>query len=266
MKNRTVIFLIFISFLVEGRCMVFAVENTVDPRETAIDRAIGGMVEGSRPLPSQHEAAKKQIHQVSGGGLSPAMDTRVTAYAGAPSPSPNVVGTGNAGANLGGNTNVGTETGGSDQGVTGGGTTVGTETTVIPEPVTAPVTEPESGGSANDSIIHADANVDLSGESPAVDANLAVDTNADTLLDVNASTTTDVTSTDTTVTESATVAGEDLTAPINEAFVDATLETEIVATDIPTDSEATAGLEADVDPVTADSDVTLTDPADGLVI
>ena len=73
-----------------------------------------------------------------------------------------------------------------------------------------------------------------------------------------------MTSTDATVTESGTIAGEDLTTTINEAPVDAILDSEVVATDTPVDSEVTAGLEADVDPVTADSDVASPDPADGL--
>ncbi|MBI3252752.1 MAG: hypothetical protein HYZ52_05520 [Candidatus Omnitrophica bacterium] len=126
------------------------------------------------------------------------------------------------------------------------------------------MTEPTSGGSASDSIVNVDANVDLGGGEPAVDANLAVDTNAGTLLDANASAATDTVSTDASVVESGTVAGEDLTTTVNEAPVDAVLDTEVVATDVPVDSEATAGLEADVDPVAADSDVPVSDPADGL--
>ncbi len=104
----------------------------------------------------------------------------------------------------------------------------------------------------------------MSGGSPAIDANLAVDTNAGNLADVDVSAASDVASTDITVTETGDVAGQDLNTIVNEAPVDATLDTEVVATDIPTESEATAGLEADVDPVTADSDVAATDPADGL--
>ncbi len=217
--------------------MLFANENTVDPRDAAIDRAIGGMVEGSRPLAPQNYAGKNQIHKVPGANLSPGMDAKVTA-----------TGTGNADSNLGGSTNVGIETGGVNQ----------------EAPIDGSASESVNGGSTSDSIVSVDANVDLSGGTPAVDANLAVDTDADTLLDANTSTTTDVISTDTTVTESGTVAGEDLTMTINEAPIDAILDSEIVATDVPADSEATAGLEADVDPVTADSDVTPTDPADGL--
>ena len=246
MRHRALIVMIFISFLFKAGSIVFAGENTVDPRETEIDRAIGGMAEGSRPLPSQSDAGKNQAHQVSGSKLSPSMDTRSTASAkasgaAAPASIPQEP--------------VMTTPPPADAIVPI------VEPTVQEPAVSEPVAqEPEGGGS----IVNVDANVDLSSDTPAVDANLAVDTNADTLLDANTSATTDVVSTDTAVTESGTVAGEDLSAAVNEAPLDATLDTEVVATDIPADSEAAAGLEADVEPVTADSDVASTDPADGL--
>ena len=225
--------LISILFLFEGHSTVFAGDSAVDPREAAIDRAIGGMVEGSRPLLPQNYAGKNQAHKAPGEGLSPSTDTRVTASAGS-----------------------------ANQETTSGGGIVGT----APDGAAEPAAEPTSGGGTSDSIVNVDANVDLSGGEPAVDANLTIDTNADSLLDADLSTTTDATSADATVTESGTVAGEDLTTAVNEAPIDAVLDAEVVTTDIPSESEATAGLEADVDPVTADSDVTSVDPADALVI
>ena len=215
MRNRKFILLISILFLFEGRFTVFARDSAVDPREAAIDRAIGGMVEGSRPLSPQNYAGKNQAHKVPGGRLSPSTDTRVTASAGS--------------------ANQETASGGDIAGTAVGG-----------------AAEPASGGSASDGIVNVDANVNLSGGEPAVDA--------------NTSTTTDMTSTDTTVAESGAVAGEDLATTVNDAPLDATLDGEIVATDVPVDSEVSAGLEADVDPVTADSDVTSVDPVDALVI
>ena len=286
MTNRTLIFLAFILFLFEGQSMVFAGENTVDPREAAVDRAIGGMIEGSRPLLPKSYAGKNKIHKVPGANLSPGMDAKVTASAITQGPSNSNgigssvgsaggvesgnagAGTGNTGANLGGTTpesTTGGNLGGNVSGGTSGGTLEGgTGTETETGGTTTPETGSTGGGNTNDSIVNVDANVVLSGGTPTADANLTVDTNADTLLDVDTSATTDVTSTDATVTESGTIAGEDLTTTVNEAPLDATLDSEVVATDIPTDSEATAGLEADVDPVTADSDVTPADPADGL--
>ena len=260
MKNRFFIVLMFIFTFLYGTPLSFAVENTIDPREAAVDRAIGGMEEGSRPLLPQDYAGKNHAHGVPGGNLSPSSDTRVTAStSGQNIVSPSAVGTG---ANIGGSTH---ET------VSGGAGTDTTETSTgtITEPVTeltdgstGPTTEPANNTSTG--IINADANIDLSGSEPTVDANLAIDTNADTLLDADASATTDTTTVDTSVTESGTIAEQDLTTTVNEAPVDAALGAEVMTTDVPAESEATAGLEADVDPVTADSDVTLTDPADGL--
>ena len=301
MRNRSLVVLTFI--FLNWLPVSFAAENTVDPREAAIDRAIGGMEEGSRPLLPQDYAGKNQAHAVPGGNLSPSSDTRVTASANVKSSSNSSTiganntignstgtigentggdtnaGAGSTGANLGGSTNVGAESGnlqGNTQETVTGGTTgttvegstnVGTSPSGSTEPTggsTEPVTEPTSGGSANDSIVNVDANVDLSGGSPAVDANLEVDTNAGNLADVDVTAASDAASTDITVTETGNFAGQDLNTIVNEAPVDATLDTEVVATDIPTESEATAGLEADVDPVTADSDAPVTDPADGL--
>ena len=248
MKNRVFIVLIF-SCCLNQPTASFAADNGVDPREAAIDRAIGGMEEGSRPLEPKGYAGQTQTRPIPGGNLSSSSDTRVTASV---SPS---TGAGSVNANLGANIGTGSGSGGLQ-----GNTTVETST----GGPTEPSTEPTSGGSTGGSIIDVDANVDLSGGEPAVDANLAVDTNADSLLEADTSATTDVASVDTTVTEEGTIAGQDLTTTVNEAPIDAVLDAEVVTTDIPSESEATAGLEADVDPVTADSDVTPTDPADGL--
>ena len=232
---------------------VCAAENTVDPREAAIDRAIGGMVEGSRPLSSQNSAGENQAQKIPGGALSPSMDTRATASAGAQSSSAGTVGAGTAGANLGGGANVGADTGGAAQETAGAGTVGGS------------LEGGTSGGGPSESIVEADANVDLSSGSPAVDANLSVDTNTEGgLLDANAATTTDTTTTDVTAIESGQIAGEDLTAAVESAPIDAVLDAEVVATDAPPESEATSGLEASVDETSAGSDVTSTDSADGL--
>ena len=244
MRRRIFIVPIFIFSCCLNSAISFAEENEVDPREAAIDRAIGGMIEGGRPLPPQNYAGKNQIHKVPGANLSPGMDAKVNASAnGFGSVVQGATGTS---ANSGESTNAGTETGGAS------------------EPATEPATEPASEESTGDSIVNVDANVDLSGGEPAVDANLTVDTNADSLLSADTSATTDVASVDTTVTENGIIAGQDLTTTVNEAPIDAVLDAEVVATDIPSESEATAGLEADVDPVTADSDVAPIDPADGL--
>ncbi len=268
MRNRIFIVPVFIfSCCLNWTAISFASENGVDPREFAIDRVIGGMEEGSRPLKPQSYTGKTQTRPIPGGNLSPSSDTHVTASSASSS-----AGTGGVNANLGTNLGAGAGSGGlqgNTQDTVTGGTTgagpggnIGVETSTGGP--TEPSTEPASGGGTSSSIVNVDANVDLSGGEPAVDANLAIDTNADSLLDVDTSSTTDAASVDATVTEDGTIAGQDLTTTVNEAPIDAVLDAEVVTTDIPSESEATAGLEADVDPVTADSDVTSADAADGL--
>jgi len=90
MRNRIVIFTFFIlAFLLKESALSFAGEHTVDPREAAIDHAVGGMVEGSRILTPEAGAGSRQVQQVPGKELRPSMDTRVTASgAGAPSALP----------------------------------------------------------------------------------------------------------------------------------------------------------------------------------
>ena len=260
--------MIALAVLFEWSSASFAGNNTVDPREAAIDRAVGGMEEGSRPLSPKNYSGKNHTQKIPGNKLSPSLDTRVTASANIQNASAS-----NASGNGSGALPNGTQE--TVSGGTAGGTESGThtESTTEPstesvtEPITEPVSEPTSGTSAGDGIIQVDAGVDLSGGAPAVDANLAVDTNAGGgLLDANATTTTDTVTTDVTATESGQIAGEDLTAAVENAPVDAVLDAEIVSTDIPPETEATAGLEASVDATSAGSDVTPADPADGLIL
>ena len=254
MINHKFIIPAFILFFSAGH-LAFAADSMVDPREAAIDRAIGGMVEGSRPLLSQNYAEKNQVHKVPGSYLSPSMDTRVTASAGTQNFSNS-----NSVASPSGNV-AGNESGNSGAGTNGTGANLGGS---IHE-TTEPTTEPAGSGSTNDSIVNVDANVDLSGGTPAVDANLEVDTNAQGgLLDTNVGGTTDAGTTEVTVAESGQIAGQDLTSTVENALIDATLDTEVVATDIPADTEASAGLEASVDETGAGDDVAVSDPADGL--
>ena len=83
-------------------------------------------------------------------------------------------------------------------------------------------------------------------------------------LDADAAATTDVRTTNVAAAKSGQVAGEDLTGAVESAPIDAVLDTEVVATDVPPESEATAGLEVSVDEINAGDDVTTTDSADGL--
>ena len=138
MKNR-ILAVSGVFFLLIGSCSaVFA--GDVDPREMAIDLAVGGMEEGSRPLSSGGSDDK-----IPGSGLSPGMDTRVTASAAgtnasAFSPTPGSV----------------TPDSGSGQGT---------------------VSEPPPGGTGGTNIVDVGANANLGGN-PSVDADVTVDPNA----------------------------------------------------------------------------------------
>ena len=248
MKNRALTVLIFVSFLFEASSAVFAKEDAVDPREAAIDRAIGGMQEGSRPLSSQGDAEHHPSQQEAGSKLSPSMDTRVTAVS--PKSSAGAIA-----AKL------------TPPPVAQEPVAVTPPPVVLEPAVVAPPATPEPAGdeNINNSIIDLDANVDLSGGTPAVDANLSVDTNAEGgLLDASAVTTTDAVATDASVVESGVLEDQDLTAVVETAPVDATLDAEVIATGMPAGSEPVSGLEAEVDPVSVDE--TMADPPDGLVI
>lgn len=142
------------TLLVFGRgSSLFAGNHDVDPREVAIDLAVGGMEEGSRPL--SPEAGESQIP---GSGLSPGMDTRVTASATGPGAS--VVNPADGGV--------------SDSGSGG-----------QQEPVF------EATGGANDpDIVDLDAGANLGGGSPSVDADVTVTPDAGgEILDADTTTT-----------------------------------------------------------------------------
>ena len=220
-------------FLFIGSCpAVFA--NEVDSREMAIDMAVGGMEEGSRPLSSgDHE------DKIPGGGLSPGMDTRVTASAAGPS-APALSSS-------------------PDTSAPGGGT--GQET----------VSE-TSGGTGDSNIVDVGADANLGG-SPSVDADVTVDPNAgggivdadaslDTsaeggLVDADASTTADVIDQELTSD-----AGLQIDRGDSTTLLESTLGNEIGTSTAPSDTEANAGLEADVEG--AGSGEALNDEADGL--
>ena len=102
------------------------------------------------------------------------------------------------------------------------------------------------------SIINTEANVDSSGSTPAVDANVNVDTNAGGGL-LNA----DVTSDPGTITQNA-----DLTTT-ESALVQSEVGMEEGISDVPVGGEAEVGLEADV-AATGEPDEPVNDPADGL--
>jgi len=271
MRNRILILTFFIvAFLLKGSALSFAGEHTVDPREMAIDRAVGGMVEGSRILSPESGAGSRQVQQIPGKGLSPSTDTRVTASgAGAPSalpvqptyttPSPAQVGPPVQPAET---SHVETP---AEQPLV--------ENPVVEEPIvqqpileTPPIESPieeaipePAGGETDRSIIEVDAGANLSPDEISVEADVSIEPEAGGgLLDVEAET-----ATDTVNQELTTETGLQVDVGQNTTTAESTLGTTTGTTDSPPSGEVEAGLEADVESTGA-GDVT-SDAADGLL-
>ena len=268
MRNRIVLLTFLgLAFLLKGSAPSLAGEHTVDPREMAIDRAVGGMEEGSRILSPEMSAGKRQVQQVPGRGLHPSMDTRattsgtgvprtfqapVTAVQPTEPIQPAVPGIVEAPA---------------ESPVTG---TPAIEAPVVETPIETPIETPpiESpveetisepvGGGADRSIIEIDADANLSGDEISVDAGVSIEPEAEGgLLDAEAGTTTDVVQEELT-----TETGLEVDVTQDTTTAESTLGTETGTTDSPSSGEVEAGLEADVEGTGA-GDV-VSDAADGL--
>ncbi len=289
MRNRIVIFTFFIlTFLLQGSALSFAGEHVVDPREMAIDRAVGGMEAGSRMLSPESGAGEERAHEIPGKGLSPSTDTRVTASgAGAPSALPAQP----------------TESGSSAM-VTPPSQVESTETPIVELPTveTPPIEETlpieniveepivqqpileippieetpivetlpieshieeiiqePAGGETDRSIIEVDIGANLSGDEISVDADVSIEPEAEGgLLDVQADTTTDIVQEELT-----TETGLQVDIGQNTTTAETALGTATGTTNSPPSGEVEAGLEADVEGTGAGDDVS-SDAADGL--
>ena len=287
MRNRIVLLTCLgLAFLLKGSAPSLASEHTVDPREMAIDRAVGGMEEGSRILSPEMSAGKRQVQRIPGKGLHPSMDTRATpSGAGAsrtfqapvtpvqPTESIQPAAPGVVKAPL---ESPVTET----PHVETPAEQPPLENPVVEEPIvqepiieTPPIeviepppienpieetiSEP-AGGEADRSIIEVDADANLSPDEISVDAGVSIEPEAEGgLLDVEADTTTDIVQEELT-----TETGLEVDVTQDTTTAESTLGTETGTTDSPPSGEVEAGLEADVEGTGA-GDV-VSDAADGL--
>ncbi|MBI4040960.1 MAG: hypothetical protein HY390_03715 [Deltaproteobacteria bacterium] len=252
MKNRISVYFITFFFTIGLTSLTFA--NNVDPRETAIDLAVGGMEEGSRPLSSESGEDK-----IPGANLSPGMDTSVKAVVPGPGASA-----------LGSASDTGTPGGAPEQepvsepsessGANLDDVTSGLEagTTIETGPSDEGVSEPTAPDNDR-SIIEADATVDTTGGTPTVDTDVSLDTSAEGgLIDADAATTADIVDQELTSD-----AGVQIDMGDSTTLLESTLGNEIGTSTAPPDAEADAGLEADVEGTGSGDDVAA-DPADGL--
>ena len=222
----------------------FADEIEIDPREMAVDRAVGGMEEGSRILSPEGYAVKDQA-QVPGGGLNPAMDARSTAA--------DTLG----GANLGGGAGGGGGLQGGGQDTTGGGTGGGDLGGGPQDQIEEP--SGGGGGGGDRSIIELDAGANLSGDGASLDADVSVDPTAGGgLVDADTSL-----SSDTVYEELTSDSGLSVDMGADTVNAETSLGSEIGTSDTPAIEESEAGLEADVEGSGADDSIS-DDPADGL--
>jgi len=276
---KKIIIICGLLFFVSG---FFSMALADTKRDIAIDRAIGGMEEGSRILPPENYE-KGTIPEVSGKALSPGMDAKVIVSS--PSPEKNVIeqgapggifvggvehvsgppdtGVGSTGTGESGTGNTGTEnpdTGGAIDIGAGSGDVGGSGS----EPGTGGAGTRETSGGTSNPIIDIDASADLS--SGTVEAGVGVDTSGGQLLDADAGATdagsagtleadigsaSDLTGQSPTITEPSSVISppSDLSAEI-----DTTGQTVGGTTDV--------GVEADVSG-TGEADDVVSDPADG---
>ena len=241
-------------------------ETRVDPRESAVDRALGGMVEGSR-MPSPEGSFTERGRRLPGNVLSPTIDTQAGAAGGTSPQAPVAQGSigpgtlsgsfesappGSSGSDIGGAGNPGGEHLGPESGELSGGAggdnlesgiSVGLElgggTEISAEP---------SGGS----IIDIDADVNVSGGEAGANLDIGFNTEAENLLELDATS---------DVAMDAPVSAE--TDSTESAVIETDLGVEEGINEAPASGEVEAGIEADVD-ASGESDEPINSPADGL--
>ena len=283
MRNRIVLITCFsLAFLLKGSAPSLAGEHTIDPREMAIDRAVGGMEEGSRILSPEMSGGKRQVQQVPGKGLHPSMDTRATTSgSGASHTFQAPVTPAQPTESMQPATPIQPIVPGIietplESPVT---ETPADQTPIVETPIETPIEIPEIPAieqpvegipdietpplespieETDRSIIEIDADANLSGDEISVDAGVSIEPEAEGgLLDVEADTTTDIVQEELT-----TETGLEVDVTQDTTTAESILGTETGTTDSPPSGEVEAGLEADVEGTGA-GDV-VSDAADGL--
>ena len=255
-QNHTFKILLLITSIVILKTddIAFSGESVVDPREVAVDVAIGGMKQGSHILTPKMDADINKTPKIPGSELNQNINTGSSAS--------NVTGNQtSAGANLGTGEQIpSSETGGG--GIESGNADVGGMPSVNETPSEAPstgVSETIGHESTDTSIITFDADVSLSEDNINTDANLAIDPSAGgALIDADATASTDIVNQELT-------SDAGLLVNVGESTTGAEIST--IGTEDGTSTaapvgETEAGIEADVE-ATGSGDV-VDDPADGL--
>ena len=266
MNPRTAILFVLLLMMTGWPSSVFSDGNQVDLRENAVDRALGGMEEGSR-VPTPESSFKESGRRIPGSMLSPSMDTRAAAPGGASPQAP--VSQGSLGPGAGGGLFESAVSGGSGSDVGGGGPQAGEQLGPVSSELGGGTggeelgsgigggLEPGGGtetsaGPSGGSIIDLDADVNLSDGETGANLDVGINTEADSLLEL------DVTS---DVAMDAPVSAE--TDSTESAVIETDLGVEEGINEAPASGEVEAGIEADVD-ASGESDEPINSPADGL--
>lgn len=260
MKPRVAILFILLLMMTGWPSSAFSDGNPVDLRESAVDRALGGMEEGSR-MPAPEGSFKESGRKVPGSMLSPTTDIRAGAAGGSGPQAP--VSQGPISPGAAGDSFESAVSGGSGSDVGGGGSPVGEQPGSgsgelgagagggLEEPGGGG-TEPSAGPSGG-SIIDIDADVNLSGGEVGANLDVGINTEADSLLELDATS---------DVAMDAPVAAE--VDSTESAVIETDLGVEEGINEAPASGEVEAGIEADVD-ASGESDEPIDNPADGLL-
>ena len=286
-KALTFTMILAVGLLAGLPTLAFSDSAGIDPRDVALVKAIGGMAEGSRILsPEATHAGGQPAHGTPGSHVGSAAETHhpaVSATAPRLFPAAREVGSPLGGRAVSGGVFV--------RGSSGSGTSTieinadanletdnpsaGGDITITPEAgggLLDANTETTTGtgsqevvtsGTSGDqnSIIEADAGVDLSGGSPTVEAEVAIDPNASGgLVDAEAATSTDLVE-----QELVSNAGLEVDNGANTTAAETTtVSSETGSTAVPATNEVEGGVEADVEGAGAGDDVEC-NPADGIL-
>ena len=263
MRNRMILLGILAVGLFGSHTLAFSDTSGIDPRDVALDKALGGMEEGSRIL-SPHgdiHAEGQRMHGTPGSHVGSAAETHHPAASATAPPGPFPAATGvNHGVFVHGSS--GSETGLAGSSPEGTGANIGIETETLPGGNERSIievgadanlnTDNPSASGGEHSIIEANAGADLSGGSPTVETEVTIDPNASgSLVDAGATTSTDVIEQELTSNTGLQVdVGTDTTTAETT-----TVATETGSTDVSATNEVTGGAEADVDGAGAGDDI-----------
>ena len=265
MKNRVFLTVILAAgFLFGSQMLALSEMAGVDPRDAALDKALGGMEEGSRIVSPRGDihGGGRHTYAIPGSHVGSAAGTHTAvapaSQAGGREMNHGVFVHGSSGSDTG---VAGTEAGGSSgsgqESVTGGGGGSESGTIEVDADANLETDGPGAGGqepasSGQNSIIEAEIDAAVSEEGAEVNADVGIDPNASGgLVDADAATSTDLVE-----QELVSDTGLEVDNGANTTAAETiSVGTETGSTAVPAASEVEGGVEADVEGVGAGDDI-----------